>query len=263
MEQYIMKTDRLTKRYKDKCVLDAVSVAVKKGKIYGLIGQNGAGKTTLMRILTGGSRQSAGEILLYSEGNEKEASEKDLVEFRRNMGSLIEETALYGSLSGWNNLYLHGQICGNTNKDYLRELLNTIGLEHTGKKKVKNFSLGMKQRLGIAKALVNRPDILILDEPINGLDPIGIIEVRNLLKKINAEYGTTIIVSSHNLSELYQFADEYIFIDHGKIVEVIDHASLKAKIEASHRSGQSALGESGTLEEYFVNLIGEGRGKNA
>lgn len=263
MGQYIMKTEQLTKHYKDKCVLDAVSVTVEKGKIYGLIGQNGAGKTTLMRILTGGSRQSAGKILLYSEGNEKEASEKDMVEFRRNMGSLIEEAALYGTLSGWDNLYLHGQICGNTNKDYLRELLNTVGLEHTGKKKVKDFSLGMKQRLGIAKALVNRPDILILDELINGLDTLGIIEVRNLLKKINAEHGITIIVSSHILSELYQFADEYIFIDHGKIVELIDHESLKAKIEASHLSGQTASKESGTLEEYFVNLIREGREGNA
>lgn len=263
MEQYIMKSEQLTKRYKDKCVLDTVSVSVKKGKIYGLIGQNGAGKTTLMRILTGGSRRSAGKILLYSEGVEKEASEKDMEKFRQHMGSLIEETALYGTLSGWDNLYLHGQVCGNTNEDYLRELLITVGLEHTGKKKVKNFSLGMKQRLGIAKALANRPDILILDEPINGLDPLGIIEVRNLLKKINAEYGTTIIVSSHILSELYQFADEYIFIDHGKIVELIDHESLKAKIEAKHRSCQTASGESGTLEEYFVNLIGERREGNA
>lgn len=263
MEQYIIKTEQLTKRYKDKCVLDTVSVTVKKGKIYGLIGRNGAGKTTLMRILTGGSRQTAGKILLYSEGVEKEASEKDMEKFRQHMGSLVEEAALYGILSGWDNLYLHGQICGNTNKNYLRQLLVTVGLEHTGKKKVKDFSLGMKQRLGIAKALVNHPGILILDEPINGLDPLGIIEVRNLLKKINAEYGTTIIVSSHILSELYQFADEYIFIDHGKIVELIAHESLKVKIEAKQQNGQSISGESGTLEEYFVNLIGEGREKNA
>lgn len=263
MQKNIIKMERLSKRYKDKCVLDAVTVTIKKGKIYGLIGQNGAGKTTLMRILTGGSRQSEGKIFLYNEGQEREATEKDMEKFRRNMGSLIEEPALYGILSGWDNLYLHGQICGNTNKEYLRELLVTVGLERTGKKRVKNFSLGMKQRLGIAKALVNNPDILILDEPINGLDPLGIIEVRNLLKQINEKHGTTIIVSSHILSELYQFVDEYIFIDYGKIVELIDHESLKNKMEANNRTHGSIAGESGILEEYFVNLIGEGREGNA
>lgn len=259
MEQYIMKTERLTKRYKDTCVLDAVSVAVKKGKIYGLIGQNGAGKTTLMRILTGGSRQYDGKISLFEEGTDKEATQQDLEKFRQGMGSLIEEPALYGTLSGWDNLYLHGLICGSTHQEYLRELFVTVGLEHAERKKVKDFSLGMKQRLGIAKALVNRPDMLILDEPINGLDPLGIIEVRNLLKTINEKYGTTIIISSHILSELYQFVDEYIFIDHGKIVELIDHESLKGKIEANHNADSPTSGESGTLEEYFVNLIGQRR----
>lgn len=262
MEQNMIRVEQLSKRYKDRSVLDAISLTIKKGKIYGLVGQNGAGKTTFMRILTGGCRQSDGKILLYRNEEAKAATEKDLEKFRQNMGSLIEEPALYGTLSGWDNLYLHGKICGNTNKVYLRELLVTVGLEQTGNKKVKNFSLGMKQRLGIAKALVNRPDILILDEPINGLDPLGIIEVRNLLKEINEKYNTTIIVSSHILSELYQFADEYIFIDHGKIVELIDHENLKNKIEAEHKVNGAVSGESGTLEEYFVRLIGEGRNGN-
>ena len=132
MEQYIMKMERITKRYKGKCVLNSVSAAIKKGKIYGLIGQNGAGKTTLMRILTGGSRQSEGKIFLYNEGQEKEAAEKDMEKFRQSMGSLIEEPALYGTLSGWENLYLHGEICGNTDKEYLREMLATVGLEKDG-----------------------------------------------------------------------------------------------------------------------------------
>ena len=262
MEQNMIRIEQLSKRYKGKSVLDSISLTIKKGKIYGLVGQNGAGKTTLMRILTGGCRQSDGKIFLYSNEEAKAATEKDMEIFRQSMGSLIEEPALYGTLSGWDNLYLHGKICGNTNKEYLQELLATSGLDRTGKKKVKHFSLGMKQRLGIAKALVNHPQILILDEPINGLDPMGIIEVRKLLKKINKEYNTTIIVSSHILSELYQFADEYIFIDHGKIVDLIDHGNLKGKIEADHKLNDSASGESGTLEEYFVRLIGEGRGEN-
>ena len=215
-----------------------------------------------MRILTGGCRQSDGKIFLYSNEEAKAATEKDLEKFRQSMGSLIEDPALYGTLSGWDNLYLHGIVCGNTNKECLRELLAIAGLDQTGSKKVKHFSLGMKQRLGIAKALVNRPNILILDEPINGLDPMGIIEVRKLLKKINTEYNTTIIVSSHILSELYQFADEYIFIDHGKVVELIDHESLKNKIEEGHKSNSAASSESGTLEEYFVKLIGERRETN-
>ena len=262
MEQNMIRIEQLSKRYKDKSILNAISFTIKKGKIYGLIGQNGVGKTTLIRILTGGCRQSDGKIFLYSNEEAKAATEKDLEKFRQSMGSLVEEPALYGNLSGWDNLYLHGKVCGNTNKEYLQELLVTVGLDQTGKKKVKHFSLGMKQRLGIAKAMVNRPDILILDEPINGLDPLGIIEVRNLLKEINEKYNTTIIVSSHILSQLYQFADEYIFIDHGKIAESIDHENLRNKIEANHSLNNSASGESGTLEEYFVRLIGEGRGKN-
>lgn len=263
MEQNMIQIERLSKRYKDKRVLDDVSLTIKKGKIYGLVGQNGAGKTTFMRILTGGCRQSNGKILLYSNEKPKEATETDIELFRKSMGSLIEEPALYGTLSGWENLYLHGIVCGNTNKEYLRELLVTVGLDNTDKKKVKNFSLGMKQRLGIAKALVNRPDMLILDEPINGLDPMGIIEVRKLLTAINKKYNTTIILSSHILSELYQFVDEYIFIDHGKIAELINHEKLKSKIEACQRANGAASNESGTLEEYFVKLIGEGRNENA
>lgn len=262
MEQNMIRIEQLSKCYKDKCVLDAVSVTIQKGKIYGLVGQNGAGKTMIMRILTGGCRQSDGKIFLYSNEEAKAATEKDLEKFRQSMGSLIEVPALYGTLSGWDNLYLHGIACGNTNKEYLRELLATVGLDQEGKKKVKHFSLGMKQRLGIAKALVNHPDMLILDEPINGLDPMGIIEVRHLLTEINKKYRTTIIVSSHILSELYQFADVYIFIDHGKIVESIDHENLKNKIEADHKVNGAASGESGTLEEYFVRLIREGREEN-
>lgn len=262
MEQNMIRVEQLSKRYKDKIVLDAVSVTIQKGKIYGLIGQNGAGKTTFMRILTGGCRQSDGKIFLYNNEGAKAATERELEKFRQSMGSLIEEPALYGDFSGWDNLYLHGKVCGNTNKEYLRELLITAGLDRTGNKKVRNFSLGMKQRLGIAKALVNRPDILILDEPINDLDPLGIIEVRNLLKKMNEKYNTTIIVSSHILSELYQFADEYIFINHGKIAELIDHENLKNKIEVNCKANNSAPVEGGALEDYFVKLIGEGREKN-
>lgn len=259
MEQNILRMEQLSKHYRDKCVLDAVTVTIQKGKIYGLIGQNGAGKTTLMRILTGGCRQSDGKIFIYDSEQKKEATEKDMEKFRQNMGSLIEEPALYRSFSAWDNLYLHGTICGNTDKKYLKELLTVVGLDRTEKKKVRDYSLGMKQRLGIAKALVNRPDILILDEPINGLDPLGIIEVRNLLKEINKKYNSTIIVSSHILSELYQFVDEYIFIHHGKIVELIGHTSLMDKIHESHKENDSSSEEQGTLEKYFVNLIGEGK----
>ena len=259
MEQNILRIEHLSKCYRNKCVLDAVTVTIQKGKIYGLIGQNGAGKTTLMRILTGGCRQSDGKIFIYDSEQEKETTEKDIEKFRQNTGSLIEGPALYGNFSAWDNLYLHGTICSNTDEKYLKELLTVVGLDHTEKKKVRDYSLGMKQRLGIAKALVNHPDILILDEPINGLDPLGIIEVRNLLRKIKKQYNSTILVSSHVLSELYQFADEYIFIHHGKIVELISHTSLMDKIKESHKENNSSSDEQGTLEKYFVNLIGEGK----
>lgn len=246
MPECIFKLNDIGKKYKKKYVLDSVSIEIQKGKIYGLVGNNGAGKTTLMRIITGGCKPSEGRIVLYDNNEELRVNEKEMAAFRSKIGSLIEEPAIYTSMSAWDNLYLHSIICGKINKDYIKNLLKMVGLDNVGKKKVRDFSMGMKQRLGIAKALINEPEILILDEPINGLDPMGIIEVRKLLKELNEKYKITIIISSHILSELYQLVNEYIFIRDGKIREIINYEALKNKIE-----------EKGCdLEEYFVELNG-------
>ncbi|MCM1208636.1 MAG: ABC transporter ATP-binding protein [Ruminococcus sp.] len=233
----------IEKKYKRKYVLDSVSLEIHKGKIYGLLGNNGAGKTTLMRIITGGCRQDKGQIILCN-GNEESTGEKEMTALRSKIGSLIEKPALYSRMSAWENLYLQSVICGKRNDSYIKNLLELVGLGSVGKKKVKDFSLGMKQRLGIAKALVNKPEILILDEPINGLDPMGMLEVRRLLKELNEKYNITIIISSHILSELYQLANEYIFLKDGRLIETTGYEALSSKIEEKGCS----------LEEYFVEL---------
>lgn len=246
MPECIFKLNEIGKTYKKKHVLDSVSLEIQKGKIYGLVGKNGAGKTTLMRIITGGCKPSEGQIVLYDNNEKLRVNEKEMAALRSKIGSLIEEPAMYASMSAWDNLYLHSMICGKINKEYIKSLLKMVGLNNVGKKKVRDFSMGMKQRLGIAKALINEPEILILDEPVNGLDPMGIIEVRNLLKELNEKHKITIIISSHILSELYQLVNEYIFIRDGKIREIINYETLKNKIE---KKGCD-------LEGYFVELNG-------
>ena len=224
MADYILETKAVSKDYKQTLALDKVDLKLEKGKIYGFIGQNGAGKTTFIRLVTGLSFPSDGELFLWGK-----SGEKDLQAQRKRIGALIESPALYGNMTAAQNLEVQRIQRGIPDKSVINDMLKLVGLADTGRKKVRNFSLGMKQRLGIALALLNKPEFLILDEPINGLDPAGIVEVRNLLKTLNKEYGMTILISSHILSELYNTATNFIFIDHGRIIEELTHEELNEK----------------------------------
>lgn len=208
--EYIVKTDNLVKIYGLHKVVDNVSIHVGRGEIYGLIGKNGAGKTTLMRLILGLAEKTSGNIYLYGK-NENEAP-------RNKIGALVESPALYKNETAFENMK-RVAILTPTSDEKLKALLSVVKLDDTGKKKVKDFSLGMKQRLGIAMALVGDPDLLILDEPINGLDPAGIKEMRDLILTLN-EKGVTFIISSHLLDELGKIATTYGIINHGRIEEI-------------------------------------------
>lgn len=216
MIKTILKTNSLTKSYHGVNALHEVSVTLEAGKIYGLIGQNGAGKTTLMRLVSGLSFPTSGSVELFGH-----TGEKALQIERKRIGCMIEYPSLVANMTAKENLKLHRIMRGIPNKEVEDELLKLVGLEGTGKKKVKNFSLGMKQRLGISIALIGNPELLILDEPINGLDPLGVVEIRNLLKNLCEELQMTILISSHNLPELYQTATDYIIIHKGEIKQTL------------------------------------------
>lgn len=209
--QYVLRTEGLTKIYGDRKAVDNVSMHVRKGDIYGFIGKNGAGKTTFMRMVAGLARPDAGGIELFGSG--------DLEKQRIRIGTLIEEPGLYRGMTAAENLEVVRRAYGITDKSVVERTLAFIGLEDTGKKKVGNFSMGMKQRLGIAIALLRNPDFLILDEPINGLDPQGIRQMRELILKLNRERAITIIISSHILGELSKIATAYGIIRDGGLVE--------------------------------------------
>lgn len=212
MTEYILKTNSLTKSYHGQYALDKVSISLSRGKIYGLIGQNGAGKTTLMRIVAGLGFPTNGNIELLGCSTPQE-----LQEARKRIGFIIESPSLNLSMSAKENIRLHRIIKGIPNIELENELLLLVGLQNTGRKKVRHFSMGMKQRLGIALTLIGSPELLVLDEPINGLDPVGMVEIRELLKRLCDEKNITILISSHNLPELYQMATDYIIINQGII----------------------------------------------
>ena len=224
MESIVMEAKGITKKYRQTLALDNVALKLEKGKIYGFIGQNGAGKTTLIRLITGLAFPTDGELSLWGK-----TGEKNLQEQRKRIGSLIEGPALYNNMTAYQNMEVQRIQRGIPDKSIIDKTLKTVGLSDTGRKKVRNFSLGMKQRLGIAIALLNTPEFLILDEPINGLDPAGIKEVRNLIKSLNKEYGMTILISSHILEELYSTATDFILIDKGRIIEELSEAELNEK----------------------------------
>lgn len=221
MNSIILEARELTKAYKQTAVLDSVNLKLEKGKIYGFIGQNGAGKTTFLRVVTGLAFQSSGSLSLWGKSDISQLQEQ-----RKRIGCIIETPALYPNLTAYQNMEVQRIQRGIPNKSVIDKCLAMVGLKDTGKKSVRNFSLGMRQRLGIAQALLNTPEFLILDEPINGLDPTGIVEIRKLLKSLNREYGMTILVSSHILEELYQTASEFILINRGKIIEKISEREL-------------------------------------
>lgn len=218
---YVLKTEGITKAYGGNLVVDHVNMHVRKGDIYGFIGKNGAGKTTFMRLVAGLAAPMEGSIELFGS--------RELEKQRVRIGTLIEQPGLYGAMTAWENMEIMRRNFGITDKQATDQMLKFVGLSEAGKKKVKNFSLGMKQRLGIAIALYRNPDFLILDEPINGLDPEGIKEMRDLLLKLNEEKQITILISSHILGELSKIATNYGIIKEGALIEEFEAEELKSR----------------------------------
>ncbi len=217
----VIKTYNLSKKYGNYDALLDVSINVKQGDIYGLVGDNGAGKTTLLRILTGQSYASSGSFELFSTSNDKE-----LNEVRKQTGVIIESPSFYPNLTIEKNMEYYRIQRGIPGKDKVDKALKEVNLHHAKKKKFSQLSLGMKQRLGLALAMMTEPELLILDEPINGLDPSGIIEIRKLLLKLNKEKNITILISSHILTELSNIATCYGFLNKGKLVKEISAKDL-------------------------------------
>lgn len=220
--EYILELKNLTKKYGKKTVVDSVNLSVEKGHIYGLIGPNGAGKTTIMKMIAGLAEESAGSIALFG-------SETNLDASRSRMSFMLEAPYLEPSMTARENMEYIRYVRGVADKKRIDEILEFVGLDNVGKKKVAKYSLGMKQRLGIGMALLPKPELMILDEPVNGLDPEGIVEVRNMLKKLANEDGITILISSHLLSELSELCTDYAIINEGNMLECLSAEELEAK----------------------------------
>lgn len=223
---YIIETKDITKKYGKYQVLNKLNIHVKENSIYGLIGKNGAGKTTLIRIICGLQDPTNGTYFINKIDNKA----KDISLVRKKIGAIIERPSIYEEMNAKDNIICQMKLVGLTNYQDVSKILDVVGLSNVGNKKVRYYSLGMKQRLGIALALVNNPNILILDEPINGLDPEGIIEIRELILKLNKEKHITILISSHYLDELSKVATHYGFIDKGRIIEEISSEELNKKL---------------------------------
>lgn len=222
--EYILQTNGLTKKYRNFQALNGLTMNVPKGAIYGFVGKNGAGKTTLIRLICGLQKPTGGAYCLYDIAN----GSRDICKSRRRMGAVVETPSIYQDMTAEENLKQQYLVLGLPSFDGISELLKLVGLEHTGKKKAKNFSLGMKQRLGIAVALAGNPDFLVLDEPTNGLDPQGIVEMRELILKLNREKQITVLISSHILDELSRLATHYGIIDNGHMVKELSAEELDA-----------------------------------
>lgn len=229
--EYVLETESLCKRYGKTRVLQDIDLKIPKGSIYGLVGKNGAGKTTLMRIVTGLQAPTSGTYTLSGVKN----TDRKITSVRRRMGALVETPGLYKNLSAYDNIKLQYINLGLTSYDTIPELLELVKLQDAGRKHAGKFSLGMRQRLGVALAMCGNPDILVLDEPINGLDPQGIIEMREMLLNINKERSTTILISSHILDELSRLATDYAFIDNGKILQTLSAESLMRRTTKAAR----------------------------
>lgn len=220
MNKTVFEAINITKKYQNTLALDHVSMSVKRGDIYGFIGENGAGKTTMIRVLTSLTRPTTGEITLFGEQGRSLAAQ------RARIGCIVEGPSLYLDMTAYENLEVQRLQRGIPGKACIEKALSTVNLKDTDKKKAKDFSLGMRQRLALAIALLGDPEFLVLDEPINGLDPTGIIELRNLLKDLNKKHGITILISSHILSELHQLANRYGILHKGKLLQEITATKL-------------------------------------
>lgn len=209
----IIECNDLSKDYRNIKALDHITLSVERGEIYGLIGRNGAGKTTLLRLIAGTLKKSSGNVVI---------GEQSFNDCRKQIGSMIDGTAFYPQLSGFQNMEILARLI-DASKEEIDNLLDLVGLSAAKDRKVREYSLGMKQRLGLAIALMGNPEIVLLDEPFNGLDPVGMRDIRDLLIKLNKENGITFVISSHMLSELHKLVDTYGFIERGRLLDVFDH----------------------------------------
>ena len=226
----IIETNNLCKKYGKQLVIDHVNMHIDEKMIYGFVGENGSGKTTIMRLLTGLAEPTEGTYSLFEVTNK----DPKIYEVRRNVSAIVEMPSLIPSLNAMDNIIYQERYLGiKLSQEERNELLRKVHLENVDKKKVKHFSLGMRQRLGIALSLLNKPKLLMLDEPMNGLDPEGIVELRELLISLNKNDGITILISSHILSELEKIATNYGFISHGKLLEEISYEDLQKKCRKS------------------------------
>lgn len=223
MSELLLSTSALTKQFGRHKAVDQVSMHIKRGAIYGFIGRNGAGKTTTLRMIGGLASPTAGEIEMFG------CRGRELKQIRSRVGCLIEGPGLYGNMTARDNMKMKCLLLGVQKKGYIEELLEVVGLKDVGKKHVKRYSLGMKQRLGIAMALIGEPDLLVLDEPINGLDPQGIAEVRETILQLNKERNMTILISSHILEELSKIATDYGIIHQGTLLQEITDEELRER----------------------------------
>ena len=237
----VLKTSQLTKTYSSKQVVKELSMTIQQGDIYGFIGKNGAGKTTLIRMIAGLATPSSGSIELFGSS--------DLVKERAKIGTVIESPALFPNMTARENLITHCRIANVKDLRVVDETLELVGLSNTGKKKAKNFSLGMRQRLAIAIALIGDPEFLILDEPTNGLDPEGIKDIRAIFLNLNQKKHITVLISSHILSELSKFATRYGIIHNGSLIEEFTEEELWKRCISEN-------GQEFGLEEYFLKVIG-------
>lgn len=229
--EYVLQTNALCKHYRSFKALNSLTMNIPKGSIYGFVGKNGSGKTTLIRLISGLQPATSGDFSLYGVSS----TSREICSVRRRMGAVVETPSIYMGMTAAENLREQCRVVGLPSFDNVPELLELVGLADTGKKKAKNFSLGMRQRLGIALVMVGDPDFLILDEPVNGLDPQGIIEIRELILKLNKECNITVLISSHILDELSRLATHYGFIDGGYMVKEISAGDLeKACRKAIH-----------------------------
>lgn len=230
----------LTKSYKNTKAVDCFNLKIERGHIYGIVGPNGAGKTTFFKLLAGLAAPASGEITV--------STGEDFAVYRKRMSFMIENPYLYDGMTAFENMKIIGGIKGETDESNLKKLLELVKLDRTGKKKVKNFSLGMKQRLGIACALTSNPEILVLDEPMNGIDPEGIVELRELLLVLNRERNMTLLISSHILGELFQLSTDFIFIKDGRIINIVDKESLENQ--------DGGIRDMVQFEQYYLKEIG-------
>lgn len=256
----MLRVSNLTKKYKDIYAVDSLNLDIEKGHIYGIIGPNGAGKTTFFKMLAGLTIPTSGEVTV--------STGETLEKYREKMSFMIENPYLYDGMTALENIKIIAGIKGEMNENNLKRLLELVKLDKTGKKKVKQFSLGMKQRLGIACALASNPEILVLDEPMNGVDPEGIVELREMLQRLCKEENITLLISSHILEELYQLSTDFVFIKNGRIIDVIDKKTLQntssgiieigtTDITATYEYMQKKYGtEDVTLDNNLIKLKG-------